>query len=481
MSVFDGKAIVLAGRFSTSALALQQQLEALGAEVTRHVSSRTDFVITGSRPGREKLTLASRLGVNLLTEDEARALMRGEDVEVDRVGRLGERSVDELLGQARGLLDRPMSPVVWQEIIALLDDCKPEQQEVLVGYFEPQLEKWAQPDVRAHAQEVVARQALAMGDEDREALRQALYSLSRQPPQSVRFAPEPWKGEMMQRVPSAKYRLVRSVDLRHGSAPQKKILQLLTHPELTGLRELDLDAHTLPGKANIDALLTHDNFASIEHFSPGNVGPYRVKQLTAATQTRFAPRVLDMYGYYGDVYAEQEVATLVALAHAPCFEGVETLILSDGGSRVGRFVQEITEHGLMPHLHTLVWNASAPNPSGSGGMSALYERVSTLVMPLLIFDRRKSSWWSRQLGSKLPGNIDTLDVSGMLFDQGTSRRSDIQPIIFAPDAVTTQAFGELCDSVLLDHVERVRLGPLYFDERVHEVCSTHRPDLVLEQ
>ena len=313
--VFEGKAIVLTGRFTTSQADLQQELEAQGAEVTNYVSSRTDFLVTGARAGQEKLERAKSLGINLLNEDEARALLRGEQLEVDRVGRLGESSVDELLGQARGLLDRTMCPALWMEIVELLDACLPEHQEVLVSYLEPQLEKWEQPGARVRALEVFAEQALAIGDGDREPVRHALSNLSMQPPSSARFAPDHWMGEMMQGVTSPKYRLMRSLDLRYISASQKMIHRMLTHPELTGLQALYFHASKLPGKNHVEALVSHDNFASLELFAPGNVGPFRVKQFTAATQTRFAPKILDLWGYSGDYFSEQEQETLVISIH----------------------------------------------------------------------------------------------------------------------------------------------------------------------
>lgn len=75
--VFEGKVIVLTGRFTTSQAEFQQELEAQGAEITNHVSSRTDFLVTGTRSGQEKLERAKRFGINLLSEDEARADARG--------------------------------------------------------------------------------------------------------------------------------------------------------------------------------------------------------------------------------------------------------------------------------------------------------------------------------------------------------------------------------------------------------------------
>ncbi len=67
---FYNKTVVLTGSLqSMSRDEAKSKLLALGAQVTGSVSSKTDFVITGSDPG-SKLTKASALGITILEENE---------------------------------------------------------------------------------------------------------------------------------------------------------------------------------------------------------------------------------------------------------------------------------------------------------------------------------------------------------------------------------------------------------------------------
>jgi hypothetical protein len=480
VTVFEGKVLVLTGRFTAGEAKLQEELEALGARIASHVSLHIDFLITGEHPDAEMMDAASSQGINLLTEEEVHALMRGEEVDVDRAGKRGERSVDELLGQARGLLDRPMSPAIWTELVALLDACQLSQQEVLVNYLEPQLGRWERPDVRARAQRVFAMQALASAggdDEEREEVKNALYFVSRQPAKSIRYAPEHWMGEMMQGVPSPKYRLVCDLDLRFTNAPQEKIHQMLIHPELTGLSALSLHASDLPSRDNIAAILGHDNFAGIHFFSPGNVGLRRVKQITVATETRLAPRVLDFWDRI-ESHSTSEEKMLSALVRAPCSEHVETLILSQGGPTIRHLIEEITEHGLLPRLRTLVWSAFGPTSSWFQRMRPICERVDTLVLPHLCYGESESSGWQAYLACDLPESIATISVGTMSYEQHTEMFTNLH-MLFAPDEIVERAFGELCDSALLRRIKHIDLGPLFFDERVTSILAEQRPDIEL--
>lgn len=481
-TVFEGKMLVLTGRFNVGEAKLQEELEACGARIASYVSLHIDFLITGKHPDAEMMEAASSRGINLLTEEEVHALMRGEDIDVDRAGKRGERSVDELLGQARGLLDRPMSPAIWTELVALLDACQLSQQEVLVNYLEPQLERWERPDVRARAQKVFAKKALASGgadDEEREEVKNALYFLSRQPAKSMRYAPEHWMGEMMQGVPSPKYRLVCDLDLRFTNAPQEKIHQMLIHPELTGLSALSLHTSDLPSRDNIAAILGHDNFAGVQFFSPGNVGLRRVKQITVATETRLAPRVLDFWDRIDlGSHSTSEEKMLCALVRAPCSEQVETLILSQGGPTIRYLIEEITEHDLLPRLRTLVWSAFGPTSAWFQRMMPICERVDTLVMPHLCFGESESSGWQAYLSCDLPESIETISVGTLGYEQHAEMFTNLH-MLFAPDEIVERAFGELCDSALLRHIKHIDLGPLFFDERVLDAFGTYRPDITL--
>ncbi|KRL62668.1 NAD-dependent DNA ligase LigA [Lactobacillus psittaci] len=73
---FKGKTVVLTGKLAHySRSEFTTKLQALGAKVTSSVSKKTDYVIHGTDAG-SKLTKAQKLGVALLTEEEAVAKIK---------------------------------------------------------------------------------------------------------------------------------------------------------------------------------------------------------------------------------------------------------------------------------------------------------------------------------------------------------------------------------------------------------------------
>lgn len=71
-----GKKVVLTGTLSVDRKAMARRLEAAGAKVSSSVSKNTDYVIAGEDAG-EKLTKAQKLGVEVLDEQQAEALLAG--------------------------------------------------------------------------------------------------------------------------------------------------------------------------------------------------------------------------------------------------------------------------------------------------------------------------------------------------------------------------------------------------------------------
>lgn len=73
---FKGKTVVLTGTLAHYTRSqFTQKLQSLGAKVTGSVSGKTDYVIYGQDAG-SKFTKAQKLGVQLLTEEEAIAKVK---------------------------------------------------------------------------------------------------------------------------------------------------------------------------------------------------------------------------------------------------------------------------------------------------------------------------------------------------------------------------------------------------------------------
>ena len=69
-SPFRNKKIVFTGAMSRPRAELEKQTKALGIVVSKSVSSKTDFLITGESVGQSKLKSANANGVSILTEEE---------------------------------------------------------------------------------------------------------------------------------------------------------------------------------------------------------------------------------------------------------------------------------------------------------------------------------------------------------------------------------------------------------------------------
>lgn len=73
---FQGKTVVITGTLSVPRNEMAALLEASGAKVGSSVSSKTDYVLAGESAG-SKLDKARALGVEILTEEDARRIMAG--------------------------------------------------------------------------------------------------------------------------------------------------------------------------------------------------------------------------------------------------------------------------------------------------------------------------------------------------------------------------------------------------------------------
>ena len=73
---FSSKSIVITGSFTNIARSqLKEELIRVGARVTSSVSAKTDFLVSGEKPG-SKLKKATDLGIKILEEDEALKLLQ---------------------------------------------------------------------------------------------------------------------------------------------------------------------------------------------------------------------------------------------------------------------------------------------------------------------------------------------------------------------------------------------------------------------
>ena len=459
--------------------------------MTRDVSSRTDYLVEGKSASEFKLQDARTLGVTVISEDDVRALLRGEEIAIAQPGEDGSKDLDELIGAARGVFDGVMGARAWEQLIALLDACSLEQEGALTHYISSQVgARWEAEGARDRAIAYWAKEAAAErwtdwldsehmpGPAYREIHDWVIvpYSLSYK-------APEHWLGEMMRGVDAPKYGIVRSLDLMRFYAASKKVHAILTHPNLDNIHALRASGTNVLTKQNANVVMTHEGFAALRTLYPGNLSVAAAREL-ASHGPRPELRTLDVTGI---VHPDQEASALLEpLLDAPLCDHVTYLLMA--GYEVPYLLERLEDPTTLPNLERLMY--FTPDPRGAWNarrVRTLFERVSELVLdpcyPNPILDLEQ---WQRFCGTRLPASIQTLDLRSLSFEhvqiiipEAIDRYVRRSSMLFAPDGTVQDALLPLCRSTLLEHVERVRLGPLFYDERITSIFAEQRPDIEL--
>ncbi len=82
-SVLADKTIVISGNFSVSRDEMKHLIEVNGGKNSGSVSSKTAFLLAGEKAGPEKLKKAADLGVQVISEEEFRAMLPSQDVKAE--------------------------------------------------------------------------------------------------------------------------------------------------------------------------------------------------------------------------------------------------------------------------------------------------------------------------------------------------------------------------------------------------------------
>ena len=75
--VLSGKTIVVSGNFSVSRDEIKRLIEANGGKNSSSVSSKTSYLLAGTKPGPEKISKANELGVEIISEETFRNMIPG--------------------------------------------------------------------------------------------------------------------------------------------------------------------------------------------------------------------------------------------------------------------------------------------------------------------------------------------------------------------------------------------------------------------
>ena len=96
-AALDGQTVVISGNFSISRDAMKELIARHGGKNSTSVSSKTSFLLAGTKPGSEKIKKCEQLGVPVLSEEAFRALLPEEDaLMTDSDGGAKEATAEQL-------------------------------------------------------------------------------------------------------------------------------------------------------------------------------------------------------------------------------------------------------------------------------------------------------------------------------------------------------------------------------------------------
>lgn len=470
---FEGKRVAISGRFLNTSKTFTAELEALGAQVTRSVSSRTDYLVLGTGTGGAAYEKATHLGVVVLNEAQARAVMAGEAIEVNRPGEAGERSIDELLGEARSLTAQPPSPQVWRELLLLFDECDIAQHAELTHYIGAHTSQWSTAQMQGQYGREMTEEDLdpsrnqAEQFQDKWQVEQRSELLLGE----LRVAPKRWSGELMREVDSPKFELIRALSLMANS---KALMKAFTHPHLKHISRLCIDAEPTPTLKLWKMWCQPERLAHLTHLRLESMSPKAAEHMCTHTKP-MALEVLDLSNFYiKDCKQQDNVHD--ALARTPFFSTIHTLILCGWHSSMPHLAHQFAQHNSLPELKTLRMRCQDSFRREHLRLlidNGLFDGVEHLDLGDITIDQRRMDVkWRQVCRHALPESVKTLDLSHLTFYQP-------QPLLQNEDSLIALALNALFEGELLSHITHVRLGKAFHDPRFTDAFADACPDITL--
>ena len=457
----ENQHVAVVGAFSSynTAESLCRALMNHGASGTsRKIVTATTLVVEGKAQERyyrnKSVLLANARGVPVLDEEQVKALLDAGELDLADAGPLagGDEDVSELVAEARSLLDGPTTSAVWSGVIALVDECDPDQLDELVAYLKPQLER---REVGRFDRWVPAEDDPVRQTADSDFFRFLLRGV-------LRVAPPSWTMAGVEED-SPRLGLVEALSARELKLETKQLLALLGRGSLTGLRSLDLDgsrvtktfwkkAPTLPAFQQLEQLRfqlkSKGDFASVFEAAPE------------------LPNLTKLFVDYGKHMDDEPYS---ALLRSPMTAHVSTLsighedningIYHGGPHRETPFLVEALRDGALPALREVeLYDYS------------LYALVEEFVKHPELLE------WVETLSLVAPDRYTTVPLLGLSrLDFNGLGELDLTGInaehrlLGRDDSIEynrAQALEHLPGSRLVETVERLRLGDISSPELV---------------
>ncbi len=243
--MFKGKTCAVTGTLKTMKRSeAQAKLKAVGAIITKSVSSKTDYLIAGSAAG-SKLDKARMRGVTVLNEDQFLAALEGKKVQdVEALATVPEPVEEVDLGAAlvefRQLAYGTPDAKVWKQICDLMDRCPDATLPMAVDYVDGLIDRWEG--------------------------KHSMYDYGNRKGDDVRVAPYAWIEQIMLGKDSPRWQLIRSMNCHNTKLTGKVAQNMLEVPSLTNLQALHVGRNNLSGTF-YKKLRTCPRMASLTHLS----------------------------------------------------------------------------------------------------------------------------------------------------------------------------------------------------------------------
>ncbi len=440
----EGTTFCVTGNFDNhqNTRTVEAALRAAGGKTMKSMGLKVEALVFGGGYTQKTQTARDR-GIPILREAELDRLLAEGSVEIDfepPTVEGGEASVDELLGEVRGVLAEAPGPALWLKIVALVNQCDPEQVGPLVDYVNGHIEHWP------------AHQA------------------------TLCVAPKEWIVTMIQGQDTPAYGLVRRLNLSDVAVNTTGFKKLLGCVSLDALTSVDVAVEKKLTKTAFKALAAHARFASLDELVVGFFDE-------GCAQALDVPASLTALGCYPDVYWRVDAPTYDVLFGAAACAGVKRLSFyarSGWGSGVADVLARLADDAMLPamdhfeidfvhHGRSVGMNPMSPDTlewTIDRTPEAARARIKTLTLRTKVdgFYHSTNTFSMRHLE-----NLKTL----RLFDAGAYRR----------DEVTVEDFDRVfhADGLQLpDSLERVVTNaPL--DRGAFARLIQARPDLEVVQ
>ncbi len=467
--------IVLTGKLSSTRVDITNMITNAGGKVSKSVSSKTDLLVVGERPG-SKYNQAKSMGIPIITEQKLLELLKGNKIAVSTAterSQTHDAALSKVFGEVRSILQAPPSQARWNEIITYVDRCDPSQIEPLCDYIQTFMNQWDEQLLQG-----------SFKQDYTQAQRADWYSHARMSQvhhdmmPEFRLAPHEWIGELSQGVRLSKYNLIRALDFGESKLSSAAINKLITHPDLSHLTTLVLSRHKEPTPALIKRIAAHP---TLNNLTLRRIQLKTIEALEACGEdTKIKVLNLSTLDSYVTPIPNKEQRILAA----PLFQGVQIIKLhSQKGSGEASVHEWLATHpDVFNALHTLHYTRGL-NPKALTthlhNYPESFAQFSTLKLSNLVLHYKKSSsenLWNRFVGVKLPKTITTLDISDIQLIVPTTKPQHYNA---QKQEALSFIFKRLTQDKILRHINTLKLGIYGLEPTVLEHLNEYAPQIEL--